>query len=158
MASDPILLSWTPITAGKVFHNNYAAQSGGEWPGLGVMASLDANAIWRGYCILPDPLPSGTATLDTWLRANATSGVARINPKWVCGTAGTDIGSAAVVAETVASVTWSSGDANDLKLHSVALDASTLTAGYIFKLDLTFETSSWTLAQTLWAFPVIRWV
>lgn len=158
MASDPILLSWTPITAGKVFHNNYAAQSGGEWPGLGVMASLDGDAIWRGYCILPDPLPSGTATLDLWMRANATSGNAKINPKWVAGTTGTDIGSAAVVAEGVQTASWASGDANDLKLTSVTLDASTLTAGYVLKMDLTFETSSWTLASPLWLFPVIRWI
>lgn len=157
MASDPISLLWYPVTAGKVFEYTYADQSGGEIPGLGVMASLNGDAIWRGAALLPNTLPSGTGKLGLWARANATTGNARVNPKWVCVADGADFGSASVVAETVQSISWSSGDANDMKLTKITLDASTLTAGTWIRMDLTFENTSWTLAAKSWWWPVIFW-
>lgn len=158
MASFPIALRWTPITSGKVFEWNYSDESGGEIPGLGVMASLDGDAIWRGVGLMPDPLPStGTATAAIWGRANATSGVAKVNTKWVCQSSGAALGAATPVAEGVDTYTWSSGQSNYLKRRTIVLDASTLTAGAWIKVDLTFETSSWTLAAKSWWWLVISW-
>lgn len=157
MASYPIALRWTPITAGKVFEWGYSTESGGEMPGLGVMASLDGDAIWRGVGLMPDPLPSGTATIAIWGRANAGTGVAKVNTKWVCSAAGSPLGSAAVVAEGVDTYTWTTGQNNNMKRRTIVLDASTLTAGAWIKVDLTFETASWTLAAQSWWWAVISW-
>ena len=90
-----------PATAGKVFPNIHvgAGSNSKQEEGLGVMASVDANATWRLRFQMPPTLPSGTCKLRLRALANATSGAAQVNPKWVSVAAEEDPSSATPVAE-----------------------------------------------------------
>ena len=124
---------------------------------LAVAASLAADTIWRLRFQMPPSLPTGTGKLRLLLLANATSGNAKINPKWVSVAVEEDPSSATPVAETVQTVTWGAGDNDQYKELKVTLDADTLVASEEVVMDLTFETSSWTLAQILGVIPSIIW-
>lgn len=173
MAGGPIFPhSAYPVTTGRVFPNFHrgAGANSKEDEGMGVEASLGADAIWRLRFQMPPSLPSGTLKLQLFLLANATSGVARINPKWVSVAAGTSPSGATLVAETVTpdgvtgaagsgdTVTWGAGD-NDQYLRAVwTLNATTApNGGEIIVMDLTFETASWTLAAVLTVQASLVW-
>ena len=151
MAGGPILpCSAIPITSTKVF----PAYIGTEFPqGLGYKASLDADAIWRlFYRMPPTTLPSGTGKLFLACQANATSGNAKINVKWKSWGANEVPAAASLTAEGVATITFAT-TANRLTEASIILDADTLVAGELVMIDLTGETSGWTLAATLSILP-----
>src|SRR4051812_10260889 len=101
MAAGPLFPnSAYPVTTGRVFpgfHVGAGATSKHD-QGLQVEASLGADAIWRLRFVMPTTLPTGTLTLRLLLLANATSGVARINPKWVSVAAGVSPSGATPVA------------------------------------------------------------
>lgn len=152
MAGGPIYpISAVPITSGKVFPVNYNGGSNDQELGLGVMASLDGDSVWRlAFKMPPSSLPSGTGKVVLHGRANATSGDAKVDPKWVSIAAEEDPGTA-VNSETTQTVTWAAGDADVIKELKVTLDADTLVAGETVYMDLTFITTSWTLAaQSMW--------
>lgn len=152
MAGGPLYpISSTPLTAGKVFPVLYDGGSNDKEMMLGVMASLDGDAVWRLAFKVPPSLPTGTAKLVLHARANATSGNAKPNVKWLNVAAEEDPGGT-VQAEGVDTITWASGDADVIKELKVTLDADTApAAGETVYVDLTFETSSWTLAaQSGW--------
>lgn len=168
-----IFLSAIPLTAGRVFDNVHALTGGTidvHVQGLGVEASLGANAIWRTLWRAPMEIPAGTTPkLSLGLIAAATSGVARINPAWVAKAFDTDLNTTARSSEGVTptsrtgggatdTMQWEAGD-NLRMLEAVwALDAAAApTAGQLILLDLVGETSSWTLAQVLTVVPVIYW-
>jgi hypothetical protein len=160
MAGGPILpQSAYPVTSGRVFPNIHvgAGANSKHDEGLGVEASVGADSIWRLRFQMPPTLPTGTGKLRLLMLANATSGVARINPKWASVAAGEDPSSATLNAETVQAVTWAAGDNDDYKELKVTLDADTLVGGEVVVMDLTFETASWTLAQVLTVIPSIIW-
>jgi hypothetical protein len=125
--------------------------------GLGVEASLGADAIWRLRFEMPPSLPTGTGKLRLLLLANATSGAAKINPKWASVAVEEDPSGATLNAETVQTVTWAAGDNDQYKELKVNLDADTLVASEVVVLDLTCETSGWTLAQVLTMRPSVIW-
>lgn len=160
MAGGPIKpSSAVPATAGKVFPLVYSGATNARLEeALGVMASLDGDAIWYLTFEMPPSLPSGTGKLRLLLRANATSGAAKINPKWASVAAGENADTITLNAEGTSTATWSSGDDDDYKELLVTLDADTLVANEIVYMALTFETSSWTLAQKLACLPSIVWV
>lgn len=174
MAGGPLMpISAIPVTAARVFPNVHvgAGANSKHTEGLGVEASLGANAIWRLRWLLPDPLPTGTGTLRLYVLANATSGVARVNPAWVCVAVGAAPDTATLVAESVtpdaqagqaggsgATLTWGAGDADQLLSVSWTMNASTLTAGQFVVADITFESTSWTLAQVSTWIPVLLWI
>lgn len=140
--------SAVPVTAGKVFPNIHiggGANSKHE-EGLGVMASVDADATWRLRFQMPPTLPSGTAKLRLLALANSATNVAKVNPKWVSVAVEEDASSATPVAETTQTVTWASGDEDVYKELKVDLDADTIVVDEIVVMDLVFETASWTLA------------
>jgi hypothetical protein len=158
MAGGPILPCFAlPVTAGKVFEN----VSNSEFGFMGVMASVDGDAIWRlNFLMPPSSLPSGTGKIHLLGRAAATTGVAKINVKWKSVAAEedpSDVTDAPLNAEGTSTVTWSSGDSNVLKELKVNLDADTLVAGELVVMDLTFETTSWTLAQVSTWLGAIIW-
>ena len=156
MAGGPIApFSVKPDTAGKVFPN--FGGSGSDTEGLGVMASVDADSTWKLRFQMPPSLPTGTCKLRIWSIANATTGVAKINPKWVSVAPEADVDAASVVAEGVQTVTWSAGDADVIKETKVTLDADTPTAAECVAMDLVFETASWTLAQVSTHIVMIIW-
>jgi hypothetical protein len=150
MAGGPIFPhSAFPATAGRVFPNFHigAGSNSKHDEGLGVEASVGADSTWRLRFQMPPTLPSGTGKVMLRAQANATSGNAKVNPKWVSVANGEDPSSATLNAEGVQTITWSAGDADDYKETKVDLNADTLVGGEVVVMDLVFETSSWTLAQ-----------
>lgn len=144
-----------PVTAGRVFPNIHAATNA-HLEGLGVEASLGADAIWRLWFQMPPTLPTGTCKLLLRAIANATSGNAKVNPKWKSFAAEETVSSPSLNAEGVVTVTWSAGDADQLKETKITLDADTPVAGEEIILDLTMETSGWTLAAvSTWVVSVL---
>lgn len=162
MPGGPILPhSAVSVTAGRVFpsvHVGAGANSKHD-EGLGVEASLGADAIWRlRFQMPPDTLPAGTCQLRLIALANATSGSAKVNPKWASVAMEESPSGATLNAETVQTLTWAAGDNDQYKELTITLDADTPVAGEILVMDLTFETASWTLSQVSTWIPCIRWV
>jgi hypothetical protein len=162
MAGGPIFpFSAYPATTDRVFANVHvgAGSNSKHTEGLGVQASVGADSTWRlRFLMPPSALPSGTCTLNLDALANATSGVAKVNPKWVSVAAEEAPDTATPVAEGVQTVTWAAGDNDQIKHTTVALDADTPVAGEWIVMELVFETSSWTLAQVSTWVPYITFV
>jgi len=159
MAGGPLFPhSAYPVTAARVFPNIHVGAGSGSKheEGLGVEASVGADSTWRLRFALPPTLPSGTGKLRLLALANATSGVAKVNPKWASVAVEEDPSSATLQAEGTQTVTWAAGDNDQYKELKVTLDADTLVASEIVVMDLVFETSSWTLAQvSTWTVSII---
>jgi hypothetical protein len=154
MAGGPIAPhSRFPATAGAVFAYVYvsAGANSKHEEGLGVAASIAADATWRLRFQLPPAIPTGTFKLLLRAQANATSGSAKVNPKYAFVAAGADPGGATLNAQGTQTVTWAAGDNDKYKDAKITLNAITApTTGDENKavvLDLVFETASWTLAH-----------
>jgi len=140
-----------PITSGSVWPEPY---DGAE--AMMVEASVGADSTWRLAFDVPTVLPSGTAKLRLSARANAATGVAKVNPQWVSVAVEEDFGGASVNAEGTQTVTWGTGDEDQIKEAKVDLDADTVVAGERIKMDLVFETTDWTLAvKSAWDAAII---
>lgn len=158
MAGGPIFPnSIFPVTAGRVFPNFHvgAGSNSKQDEGLGVEASVGADATWRLRFLMPPSLPTGTGKLRLLALANATAGNAKVNPKWASVAPEEDPSSATLQAEGTQTVSWSTGDNDQYKELKVTLDADTLVASEVVVMDLVFETSSWTLAQVSTWIPSI---
>lgn len=162
MAGGPVHPSSTfPVTVDKVFASQYVGPNDDRQEiGLGVLASLDADGIWRLRFDMPEVLPlTGSPKIRMRLLADAITGVSKINVKWKSVAEEADIPRPAdLTAETVQTTTWATGDNIQNKALTVALDGTTAPAAKeILCMDLTFETSGWTLAQILTVVPKIIW-
>lgn len=148
-----------PVDPGKVFPNTHVGGGANskQESGLGVMASVDADATWRLRFQMPPTLPIGTGKLRLLALANAATGVAKINPSWVSVAVEEDASAASLNTEGTSTVTWATGDEDVYKELKVDLDADTLVAGEIVVMDLIFETTDWTLAQISTWIPTIIW-
>lgn len=149
MSGGPIFPhSIIPVTAGKVFPSVHvgAGSNSKHDEGMGVMASLDGDAIWRLRFQMPPSLPTGTGKLRLIALANSTANSAKVNPKWASVAMEEDPSSATLQAEGTNTLTWGAGDADQYKELKVTLDGDTLVASEMVVMDLTFETTSWTLA------------
>jgi hypothetical protein len=159
MAGGPIFPHSTyPATPSRTFENVHegAGSNSKHDVGMGVEASVGADSVWRLRFQMPPSLPAGTGKLLLRALANATSGDAKVNPKWASVAAEEDPSSATLNAEGTGTITWSSGDADAYKELKVTLDASTLAAGEVVVMDLTFESANWTLAAvSTWHASVI---
>ncbi|MCH7625629.1 MAG: hypothetical protein IIC83_06870 [Chloroflexi bacterium] len=159
MAGGPIFPhSAFPVTAGRVFPNFHvgAGANSKQDEGLGVEASVGADSTWRLRFQMPPTLPTGTGKLRLLALANATSGVAKVNSKWVSVAVEEDPSGATLNAEGTSTVTWSTGDNDQYKELKVTLDADSLVASEEVVMDLVFETTSWTLAQvSTWIVSII---
>lgn len=160
MAGGPIFPhSAVPVTSGRVFPNIHigAGANSKHDDGLGVEASVGADAIWRlRFMLPPSSLPSGTCKLNLFALANATSGDAKVNAKWASVAAEEDPSGATLNAEGTSTLTWGAGDNDQYKNLKITLDADTPVAGEVVVMDLTFETTSWTLAQvSTWQASII---
>jgi hypothetical protein len=175
MAAGPLFpQSAYPVTASRVFPNVHvgAGANSKHDEGLGVEASLGADSIWRLRFQLPPTLPTGTGKLRLLCLANATSGAIRVNPKWASVAVGESPSGATLNAETTTpdaragaagspgasdTLVWGAAD-NDQYLEAKwVLNADTLVAGEIVAMDLTCETSGWTLAAVLTMIPSLIW-
>lgn len=150
MAGGPLFpYSAVPVTTDRVFSTIYtgASSTGMKYEeGLGVQASLGADSIWALAFELPGgTLPTGTLKLRLRARANATSGAAKVNPKWASVAIGADPAAATLSAEGTNTLTWTVADV--YLQAKISLVATTAVAGQILVMNLTFETSGFTLAQ-----------
>jgi hypothetical protein len=116
-------------------------------PQWGIVASLGANVdIITAWKI--QTAPTATLKLALYSIANATTGVAKVNPSWAAGAIGTNFDTVSLSAEGVNTITWAAGNNDDVLETKITLDATTLpTAGQLLFLQIRFETASWTLAQ-----------
>ncbi len=148
MAGGPIFpYSAVPVTATRVFPNVHVgggANSKHE-AGLGVEASVGADATWRLRFQMPPVLPTGTAKLRLLALANAATGTAKVNPKWASVAVEEDASSTTLNAETVSDLDWATGDEDVYKELKITLDADTIVLNEIIVMDLVFETASWDL-------------
>lgn len=162
MGAGPLLpISVVPRSSGSVFDNVHvcAGANGTNVAGIGVVASVasdvTADVIWQ----LPDTLPSGTLKLRLLCIANATSGNAKINPKWNCGALNTDPSGLTLNAEGTQTLTWAAGENDKFKELLLTLDASTAAGGQYLYMSLMFEgTASWTLAADMTCIAELIWV
>lgn len=144
-----------PDTSGDVYPHVHVSGSAYR-EGLGVAASLSSDRTWHLEFTLPPVLPAGTCKLVLRAVANATSGAAKVNPKWVSVADGEDPFAATRSAEGTTTLTWSSGEADKIKESKITLDADTPVGGETLVLDLVFEASGWTLADvSTWQAMVI---
>jgi hypothetical protein len=139
-----------------VFPNIHAATNA-HAEGLGVEASVGADSIWRLWFSMPPVLPSGTCKLKLRAIANATTGAAKVNPKWKSFAPEETVASPTLNAEGTTTMTWGAGDADQFKEAEVTLDADTVVADEEILMDLTFETASWTLAAVSTWLAYIIW-
>lgn len=155
MAGGPIFpRSAYPVTAGRVFPNFHAATNA-HCQGLGYEASVGADSTWRLWFQMPPTFPTGTMKLLLRCIANASSGAAKLNPKWKSFAAAETVSSPSLNAEGVATVTFTAID--QFVETKITLDADTPVAGEEIILDLVGETSGWNLAQVLTVVASIIW-
>ena len=164
MAGGPLFPSSAyPVTSGKVFpgfHIGSGANSKHD-EGMRVIASLDADAIWRLRFHLPMTLPSGTCKLRLISFGTNSGGAAlnaKVNPKWASVAMGENPSAATLNAEGTTTVAWGTGTSDDheYKETKITMDADTPVAGEIVAMDLTFETSGWTMnVITTWIATLI---
>lgn len=150
--------SESPKTSGTAFEFEVTRGDGRMVRGLGVIENVNVNgaANWHLEWELPPALPVGTLTLRLRAMALATSGAAKVNPKWNVVAVEADY--AAVVAEGTQTVTWAAGDSGQWKELKIVLDAASLAGaeGKILYMDLAFEATNWTLAQaSVWEASLI---
>lgn len=152
--------SFYPVDAVRTFPNLHVGDGANskQEQGLGVIASLDANAIWRLRFLLPPVLPSETMKLRLLALADAETGSAQVNPFWQKASPEDDPSSITLVAEGTSALTWSTGDDDVYKELKITLDAATAPSGNdVIVMDVNFITSGWTLSSISTWIPSIIW-
>jgi hypothetical protein len=144
--------------AGNLFPNFYAGGGGNAAPhdeGIGVAASLAADATAELRFAIPPTVPTGALKLRMLALANATSGVAKVTVADQHIAAGTSPSAAALTSETQQTLTWGTGQ-ND-KYQEVKLALSATPAGNdVLVVAVTFNTTGFTLAAvSTWIFSLI---
>lgn len=146
-----------PTTA-NVFPNVHvgAGANGHATRGLGVVASLGADADWELEFPMPPTLPTGTPKLWARALANASSGAAKWNPKCGSNADEEDASAITLTAEGTQTTTWATGDEDVSKETKLTLDAVAPVGGETYIIHVTMETTGWTLAQiSTWKFDII---
>ncbi len=123
------------------------ATNGRRTRGVCVVASLSGDTVTDLEFEMPQVLPSGTAKLRIRALANATTGAAKVNPAWASVAVGDTPDTITLTAEGTTTITWATGDDDELLEALVTLGADTIVADELVKMQVTFETSGWTLAQ-----------
>lgn len=160
MAGGPILPNslFPGDTTGRLFPSFYGGAGGNAAArdeGMGVMASLSANATWELRFLMPPTIPSGTLKLRLLALANAGAGDAKVTVSDAAVAAGASPSAATLTAETQATVTWASGDNDKYKEAKISLSA-TPAGNDILVVALTFNNTGWTLAQvSTWIASII---
>ena len=159
MAGGPILPSSIYVggASGNLSPTFYIPASNtngaGAIEGIGVIASLGADASAVLQFNLPEVIPTGALKLRVLAWANATSGVAKLTVKDNQTAAGSNIGVTTLTTETQLSQTWATADIiveNKITLTTAPTANSILTA------LATFNTSGWTLAAaSVWQFSLV---
>lgn len=159
MTGGPILPSSIYLggASGNLYPNFYVpatnTNAAGALEGIGVVASLAANATAVLQFNLPETIPAGTLKLRCLAMANATSGVANLTVSDGQTAAGSNIGATTLSSETQLSQTWATADI--LVENKITLTTSP-TANDILTVMAVFNTTSWTLAAaSTWQFSLV---
>lgn len=161
MAGGPIAPSSIYLggASGNLFPYFYTGAGANAAPteeGIGVIASLGSDATVHLRFPVPPTVPTGTLKLRSLLLANATSGTAKFTIKDGTCPAGTSPSGVTLTSETQSSVTWGAGDNDKYKEVKTTLTASP-AGNDVLVVAVTFNTTSWTLAQILCAIHTIIW-
>jgi hypothetical protein len=161
MAGGPVAPSSVYVggASGNLFPNFYAGAGGNASPhdeGIGVVASLAADATVELRFPMPPSIPTGTLKLMCRALANATSGTAKFTVKDATVAGGASPSAATLTSETQSSVTWAAGDNDKYKDTKVTLSASP-AANDTLVVAITFNTTGWTLAQILTMLVWVLW-
>jgi len=125
----------------------------GAIEGVGVVASLAANAAAVLQFNLPESIPTGTMKCRCLAWANATSGVAKLTLSDGQTAVGSNIGATTLTADTQVSQTWTTADV--IVENKVTL-ATAPTANNILTVLATFNSTGWTLAAaSVWQFSLV---
>lgn len=160
MAGGPILPNslYPGDTTGRLFPSFYGGAGGNAAArdeGMGVMASLSANATWELRFLMPPTIPSGTLKLRLLALANAATGDAKVTVSDAAVAAGASPSAATLTAETQATVTWGASDNDKYKEAKITLSA-TPAGNDILVVAVTFNNTGWTLAQvSTWIASII---
>lgn len=159
MAGGPLLPSSIYLggASGNLYPNFYIpatnTNSAGALEGIGVVASLGADAPAILQFNLPESIPTGTAKLRILAMANATTGTAKLTVSDGQTAAGSNIGATTLTAETQLSQTWATADI--LVENKITLTTAP-TANDILTIKAVFNTASWTLAAaSTWQFSLV---
>jgi hypothetical protein len=147
-------------STGEIFPNVHVGATNSRLAeGLGVANATDltADRTWMLHFQMPPTLPSGTAKLRLLAIANATTGVAKVNPTWGSVAVEENYDTTTLTAEGVQTVTWETGDADVFKELKVTLDADTVVASEIVVMNLVFVDTDFTLAVTSTWIASIIW-
>lgn len=159
MAGGPIFpFSTAYPSGGAVYPGIHTGSTNGrQWEGPRCVASLGSDAVLElAFQMPPSSLPSGTGKLRVLALADATSGNAVINPAWASLAVGEDYDTITLNAEGNTTITWSTGDDEELLESKITLDADTLVAGEVVVMQIAFVSASWTLAAvSTYAFSII---
>src|ERR1700732_503888 len=116
MAGGPILPSSIYLggASGNLFPNFYIpatnTNNSGALEGVGVVASLGADASAVLQFNMPEVIPTGTLKCRCLAMANATSGVAKLTLSDGVTSAASNIGATTLTADTQVSQTWATAD------------------------------------------------
>lgn len=142
--------STIPVTAASTFgwvHDTGAGAGARRVEGMGVAASLAADADWELRFQMPTTIPT-TCTHKLRLKGitSGTSQNAIVNPIWGRVTAEQDPSAQTHTGEGDTTITFNA-TAHQYEVTDITLDAHTLVDGDEISMILRFESTSWTLAQ-----------
>jgi hypothetical protein len=121
--------------------------------GVGVIASLGANASAILQFNLPEVIPTGVLKCRVLAWANATSGVAKLTLSDGQTAPASNIANTTLTADTQISQTWATAD---IIVENKVTLATTPTANNILTIQAQFNNTGWTLAQaSVWQFSLI---
>lgn len=159
MAGGPILPSSVYLggAAGLLFPNFYIpatnTNAAGAIEGIGVIASLTADAPAILQFNMPEAIPTGTFKLRCLAMANATSGVAKLTVSDKNVAAGASLGTSTLNAETQLSQTWATAD---ILVENLITLTTAPSANDIVTVKAVFNTTGWTLAAvSTWQFSCV---
>jgi len=163
MAGGPLLPSSTYLggAAGNLSSTFYTSGAGtttanSTIEGIGVVASLGADASAVLQFNIPEVIPAGTLKCRVLAWANATSGTAKLDIIDGRTPAGSNIANATFTTEAgspTISQTWATAD---IIVENKVTLTQTPTANDIYTVVATFRTASWSLAQTsVWQFSLV---
>ncbi len=162
MASRLGPISSFPATPGKVYPDVLKTTTNDFWiEGLGVMASLDADAelhyVWH---VPKGTLPIGNCKLEVIMFSFDGDGDAAFNPKWksVAFDETMDLAAGSLNAEGESTITWTFGaNAYQMRRATINLDADTVVADEFIEMRLALVSANWTLNTRSIVLPSLIW-
>jgi hypothetical protein len=160
MSGGPLLPSSVYLSgaAGNLSDATYIpgvnTNTAGAMNGVGVVASLGADAPANLQFNMPESIPTGQLKLRCLAMANASTGNAKITVKDKNVAAGNSLGTSTLITDATAqTITWATAD---ILLETKINLTATPAANDILTVQVTFNTASWTLAATsVWQFSIV---